>query len=205
MRELLAYWRTNARSNSNDLTTQSGVILSWLRQREDEMAADLVAIPTENPPGNNYRACVDLLEIHLRQAGLDRKRLGPGISKDDAADFPESLLAIHGSGERALYFHGHYDVVPAQTSAQFQPPRKEHFLFGRGSSAMKGGIVAMLFALRALKQFEVNLNGKIGLMLVRRKKQVEWMAQPGLYEKDCLGATQLERYSLIGPFQDVFV
>src|SRR5271170_4179205 len=159
----------NARSNSNDLTAQSFAILSWLRQREDEMAAlaaDLVAIPTENPPGNSYSACVDLLEIHLRQAGLDCKRLGPGISKDDEADSPESLLATHGSGVGALYFHGHDDVLPAQTSAQFQPLRKEHFLFGRGSSDMKGGIVAMLFAIRALKQFEVNLNGKIGLMLV---------------------------------------
>lgn len=185
----------NARSNSNDLAAQSGAILSWLRQREDEMAAvaaDLVAIPTENPPGNNYCACVDLLEIHLRQAGLDCKRLGPGISKDDAADSPESLLATHGGGERALYFHGHYDVVPAQTSAQFQPLRKEHFLFGRGSSDMKGGIVAMLFAIRALKQFEVNLNGKIGLMLVPNEETggmdgTAWLVREGLLGRDAIG------------------
>jgi succinyl-diaminopimelate desuccinylase len=184
-----------ARSNSNDPTAQSGAILSWLRQREDEMAAvaaDLVAIPTENPPGENYRACVDLLEIHLRQVGLDCKRLGPGVSKDDAEDSPESLLATHGSGERALYFHGHYDVVPAQTPAQFQPLRKGHFLFGRGSSDMKGGIVAMLFAIRALKQFEVNLNGKIGLMLVPNEETggmdgTAWLVREGLLGRNAIG------------------
>lgn len=110
----------------NDLTAQSDAVLSWLRQREDEIAAllaDLVAIPTENPPGKNYRACVDLLETHLRQVGLDCERLGPSVAKNDAEDSPESLLATHGSGERALYFHGHYDVVPSQVSGQFQPER----------------------------------------------------------------------------------
>jgi succinyl-diaminopimelate desuccinylase len=58
--------------------TLSGPILSWLRQREDEISAllaELVAIPTENPPGKNYRPCVDLLETSLRQAGLDCQRL----------------------------------------------------------------------------------------------------------------------------------
>jgi hypothetical protein len=42
---------------SNDVTAQSAAVLSWLRQREDEMAAllaDLVTIPTENPPVNAW-------------------------------------------------------------------------------------------------------------------------------------------------------
>src|SRR3981081_4420710 len=49
-------------------------LLTWLRQREDEMAAllaELVAIPTENPPGKNYHACADLLESRLRQCCLE--------------------------------------------------------------------------------------------------------------------------------------
>src|SRR6266481_1127122 len=46
---------------------------AWLEPREDEMAAlleGLVSVPTENPPGRNYRACTDLLENNLCQAGL---------------------------------------------------------------------------------------------------------------------------------------
>jgi len=76
------------------------------------------------------------------------------------------VLAQYGRGERTLYFHGHYDVVPAQTAEQFKPLRKKHFLFGRGACDMKGGIVAMLYGMRALKEFSVKLDGKIGLMLV---------------------------------------
>jgi len=180
---------------SNDVTAQSAAILSWLRHQEDEMAAllaDLVAIPTENPPGKNYRACVDFLENHLRQAGLDCERWGPGVSRNDAANAPESLLATYRSGEPALYFHGHYDVVPAQTSAQFQPQRKEHFLFGRGSADMKGGIVAMLYAIRALKQAGVELKGRIGLTLVPNEEAggmdgTAWLAQQGLLGRDGIG------------------
>ena len=137
-------------------------ILSWLRQRHAEMASllsELVAIPTENPPGKNYRACVDLLEARLSQAGLNCHRLGPN---PDA----ETLLASYGTAERTLYFHAHYDVVPAQCSQQFQPARKDHFLFGRGSADMKGGIVAMFYAVRALKELGINLNGQICLTLV---------------------------------------
>ena len=137
-------------------------ILSWLRQHDGEMASllsELVAIPTENPPGKNYRACVDLLEARLSQAELHCHRLGPN---PDA----ETLLASYGTAERTLYFHGHYDVVPSQSSQQFQPARKDHFLFGRGSADMKGGIVAMFYAVRALKELGINLNGRICLTLV---------------------------------------
>ncbi len=166
----------------SDATTATA-LLAWLKPREDEMAAllaELVAIPTENPPGTNLQPCADLLERRLREAGLACERTpvdrrsqtrvttpsnAPSIEQD-AGDIPVSLLAEHGRGDRALYFHGHYDVVPAQSPEQFQPTRKEHFLFGRGSCDMKGGIVAMLFAIRALKESGAQLNGKIGLTLV---------------------------------------
>jgi succinyl-diaminopimelate desuccinylase len=180
---------------SDDLTAQSGAILSWLEQREDEIAAllaDLVAIPTENPPGKHYRPCVDLLETHLREISLGCKRLESNVSRDGAERSPEILVATHGSGQRTLYFHGHYDVVPAQTSAQFQPLRKEHFLFGRGSADMKGGIVAMLYAIRALRQFKVDLKGRIRLVLVPNEETggtdgTAWLAQQGLLGRDGIG------------------
>jgi succinyl-diaminopimelate desuccinylase len=144
-------------------------IPSWLGERKEEMAAllaELVAIPTENPPGNDYRACSDLLEQRIRGLGLECKRLAAAGAGDPRADDPASLLASYGSGERTLYFHGHYDVVPAQSAEQFRPIRKENFLFGRGACDMKGGIVAMLYAMLAIRECGEKLNGRIGLMLV---------------------------------------
>jgi succinyl-diaminopimelate desuccinylase len=174
---------------------QSSAILSWLRQREDEMAAllaELVAIPTENPPGKNYRACTDLLEIRLREFGLDCERLGPGDSRRDTDGAPVSLQASYGGGQKAIYFHGHYDVVPAQSPEQFQPSRKEHFLFGRGSCDMKGGIVAMLYAILALKATRAEWNGRIALTLVPNEETggeggSAWLSREGFLGRNGVG------------------
>ena len=170
---------------------QSSALLSWLRQREDEMAAllaELVAIPTENPPGNQYARCADLLETRLREAGLECHRAQPPENVKDGAPAPASLLATYGQGERTVHFHGHYDVVPAQSREQFQPARRDHFLFGRGSCDMKGGIVAMLYAFRALKESAAKLNGTIALTLVPDEETggqrgSAWLAQQGLLGK----------------------
>jgi len=130
------------------------------------LLAELVAIPTENPPGNNYPACADLLENRFRQCGLECERLEAGDSKEGTSDSPVSLIANYGRGGQVLYFHGHYDVVPAQSREQFRPSRKDHFLFGRGACDMKGGIVAMLYAILALKECGAELDGRLALTLV---------------------------------------
>ena len=170
-------------------------ILAWLRQREDEMAAllsELVAIPTENPPGRNYPACAALLERRLRNFGLDCERFEPADPEKKSGEAPACLLACYGRGKRTLYFHGHYDVVPAQSAQQFEPVRKGHFLFGRGSCDMKGGIVAMLYAILALKECGAELNGRAGLMLVPNEETggadgSEWLAQQGLMGRNGIG------------------
>jgi succinyl-diaminopimelate desuccinylase len=176
-------------------TVQADSIHSWLQHREDEMAAllaELVAIPTENPPGKNYGACADLLERRMREAGLACERFSSAGANKEASDVPICLLGSSGAGDRALYFHGHYDVVPAQSAEQFQPIRKEHFLFGRGACDMKGGIVAMLYAIRALKEAGEKLNGRIVLTLVPNEETggedgSAWLAQQGLLGRNGIG------------------
>jgi succinyl-diaminopimelate desuccinylase len=170
-------------------------LVEWLEEREDEIAAllaELVAIPTENPPGKNYRSCADLLENRVRQVGLACERLEAGEQKERTGDGPVCLLANYGRGERILYFHGHYDVVPAQTREQFEPLRKDHFLFGRGSCDMKGGIVAMLYAILALKECGAELHGGIGLTLVPNEetggeKGSAWLAAQGRLGRGGIG------------------
>src|SRR6266403_85215 len=183
-----------SKTKSGD-ATRIGALLSWLGQREDEIAAllgELVAIATENPPGKNYRACADFLEKRLRQCGLECERLEAGDSKEAAGDSPVSLIATYGRGKRVFYFHGHYDVVPAQSREQFQPSRKDHFLFGRGSCDMKGGIVAMLYAILALKASGAELDGGIALTLVPNEETggeggSGWLAAQGRLGRGGIG------------------
>jgi succinyl-diaminopimelate desuccinylase len=170
-------------------------LIRWLRQREEEMAAllaELVAVPTENPPGRKYRECAELLESRVGKLGLECKRLMPLPDDGCADDNPPSLSVSYGRGERTLYFHGHYDVVPAQSEQQFQPLRKDHFLFGRGACDMKGGIVAMLFAILALRDFGGELDGKVNLIVVPDEETggargSAWLAGQGLLGRDGIG------------------
>src|SRR5260370_41658435 len=156
------------------------------------LVADLDAIPTENAPGKNYRACADLLENRLRQGGLECERLEAGEAKEGTGDNPVCLVANYGWGERVLYFHGHYDVVPAQAREQFHPLRKDHFVFGRGTCDMKGGIVAMFYAILALKECDGELGGRSALTLVPNEETggkggSEWLAAQGRLGRGGIG------------------
>ena len=121
----------------------------------EEMIAftrELVAIPTENPPGNNYRRCALAIARKLEEIGLE-----PAIIETPGDGAGYCVLAFHGRGERVLHFHGHYDVVPRSVDGQFEPVIKGGNLFGRGSSDMKSGLAAMIYAVKAIRQAGVEL------------------------------------------------
>jgi len=115
-------------------------IRKWLDANRSEMIdflSDLVSIASENPPGNRYVECVDRIQRQLDALGIASDRVGQSlVSRTDA--------------DRVLVFHGHYDVVPAQDPSQFQPRIEKGTMFGRGTCDMKGGVVAMIYAARAL-------------------------------------------------------
>lgn len=126
-------------------------------------ARDLVGIPSENPPGKCYRECAARIRAEL-------DRLGLACQVVEASGFPElprhNLLSFHGDGQRTLYFHGHYDVVPAQSADQFAPRVESGMLFGRGAADMKAAVAGMIYAVSFLKECRVPLQGRVGLCIV---------------------------------------
>jgi succinyl-diaminopimelate desuccinylase len=133
---------------------------SRLRQRLCEpamldLAKRLIAIPSENPPGNQYEECARTLLDELDRLGFDEVR------REEAC-----VLASVGTGPRTLYFSGHYDVVPAQCGHQFAPRVEGANLFGRGSSDMKSGLAAMIHAAAAARDEGLLNTGRIGIVLV---------------------------------------
>jgi succinyl-diaminopimelate desuccinylase len=168
-------------------------IANWIEAHAEEIAgstSELIAIPTENPPGKNYRQCADILERMLRDAGLVYER----VATDGEA---ACLFAEYGAGDPVLYFHGHYDVVPAQGAEQFIARRERDFLFGRGSCDMKSGLVAMLFAVRALQECGVALDGRLALAIVPDEETggargSAWLAKQGLLGRGAIGMLTAE-------------
>jgi acetylornithine deacetylase/succinyl-diaminopimelate desuccinylase-like protein len=120
-----------------------------------ELTKRLIAIPSENPPGNHYEESIGTLTEELKQLGFN------DVRREGAC-----VLASAGTGPRTLYFSGHYDVVPGQSRDQFQPRMEGANLFGRGSSDMKSGLAAMIHAAAAARDEGLLKGGRIGVVLV---------------------------------------
>ena len=140
-----------------------------IASRRDEMAeltAELVSIDTENPPGRNYERCLRFLGERLEPLGFDAdiERIDNGNADQD---YPRYWLrSVLGDSGPTVYFHGHVDVVPAQSRDQFDPKVTNATIFGRGSTDMKGGLVSMIYAMWALREAEVLLGGRIAFQVV---------------------------------------
>lgn len=133
--------------------TGAAEVRSWLEPRADEMAEllmRLVELATENPPGRGLGACAALL-----QDAMDRLGFAPELIELEPRGELEQPAVVRGGagkGARPVYFHGHFDVVPAQSPEQFRPRRGDGRITGRGSADMKGGLVSMLYGAAAARE-----------------------------------------------------
>jgi acetylornithine deacetylase/succinyl-diaminopimelate desuccinylase family protein len=138
-----------------------------LRCEMIDFTRELVAIASENPPGQHYTACVAAIASRLDALGLPCERIpfkrGRGSHDESGAAVVVSAV---GSGNRTLYFSGHYDVVPVNTPGQCAPVLRGKTLFGRGTADMKGGLAAMLYGAVALHRVRATLEGRVGLVFV---------------------------------------
>jgi len=162
------------------------------RDRADlvALASELIRVPSENPPGKRYASCATLISRRLRELGFGVRTLNP------SGDGP-CVVGTYGEGGRALYFSGHYDVVPAQDRSQFEPAVRKGNLHGRGAADMKGGIAAMAFAIRALAASGFEPKGRVISISVPDEETsgprgTIALARAGLIEPDAIGMLTME-------------
>jgi acetylornithine deacetylase/succinyl-diaminopimelate desuccinylase family protein len=169
----------------NEMGNSNSMLISLQNRLAETAMLDitqrLIAIPSENPPGNHYEECTSILLEELSKLGFDN------IKREGAC-----VLGTVGSGTRTLYFSGHYDVVPAQSRDQFHPRIEGANLFGRGSSDMKAGLAAMIHAAAAARDAGFLKNGRIGIVLVPDEETAgpqgsRDLAARGILGKDAIG------------------
>jgi succinyl-diaminopimelate desuccinylase len=142
-------------------------VLDWLALRADEMAellVRLVACETENPPGRGLAECADVLCEAMHRLGLRPEVLE--LAPTGTLTEPRIVRGAAGEAAPVVYFHGHFDVVPAQDRAQFRAVRRGGTITGRGTADMKGGIVSMLYGAAAARELGLLERGRIVIHLV---------------------------------------
>lgn len=151
-----------------------------------QFTQELMAIATENPPGRLYKPCVDRIVSKLTALELPSEVIAVPMG-DSLLEPRYCVLSHYGSGQRTFYFHGHYDVVPAASPDQYQPYVDGERLYGRGSSDMKGGLAAMIYALKALQDCAAPLASRVGLTIVPDEETGGAFGSSYLFEAGILG------------------
>ncbi|WP_302080103.1 M20 family metallopeptidase [Salinibaculum rarum] len=133
------------------MTDAHAVVTSFLddhRQSLVDQAGDLLAVDTQNPPGETA-PLVDTLEQTLSELGLRTDRVVADPAK------PNLVATLPGQSDRTLLYNGHLDTVPYDADAWTYDPLGERDgdrLYGRGATDMKGAVAAMVAAARAFAE-----------------------------------------------------
>jgi acetylornithine deacetylase/succinyl-diaminopimelate desuccinylase-like protein len=167
-------------------------VRDWIEHRADEMAdllIRLVTCETENPPGRGLAECAELLGAEMDHLELRSEILE--LDPTGSLAEPRIVRGTAGNGERLVYFHGHFDVVPVQDRAQFIAERRDGTITGRGTADMKGGIVSMLYGAAAAQDLGLLGDGRIVIHLVCDEETGSAVGSEHLRQHDLIDRTAL--------------
>lgn len=144
-------------------------ILAEIDRATDEMVAytaDLVRIPTVNPPGDEYEACARFLGDDLQRRGFEVEYIAAEGRAEHTARHPRVNVvgSRRGGPGPVVHLNGHFDVVPAGAGWTVDPFGglvRDGKIYGRGVCDMKAGIAASVFAAEAIARAGLALPGSI--------------------------------------------
>jgi acetylornithine deacetylase/succinyl-diaminopimelate desuccinylase family protein len=164
---------------------QTTAVLSAVDGAEDEIVTflqEFLGFRTEsqNPEAAHFLdeadRCREFLDDFLGQDGFTTQRWeAQGVTFERHPVLAARLEG--GGGGRSLALNGHYDVVPAGDLGAWDHDAwgrdiVDGKLFGRGAVDMKGGIAAMLWAVRCVRRAGVELAGDVWAHLVSDEEVV---------------------------------
>ncbi|MFX0057119.1 MAG: M20 family metallopeptidase [Candidatus Hodarchaeota archaeon] len=126
----------------------------------------LVQTNSYNPPGNEKSIAL-IIEQYLKEAGIKVEI----FSFDNNRANLIAYLNENTEGRNLLY-NGHMDVVPPGSEQDWKNDpldaytKRNKYIYGRGAADMKGGLAAMVIALKILKKLEIRVSGNLILNTV---------------------------------------
>jgi succinyl-diaminopimelate desuccinylase len=144
-------------------------VLAEVDRAVDEIVqytADLVRIPTINPPGEVYADCAHFIGSDLERRGFAVEYIEAEGCAEHTHRHPRLNIvgSRRGGSGPVVHLNGHFDVVPAGggwTVDPFGGIVRDGRIYGRGVCDMKAGIAAAVFAAEAIARAGVPLPGTI--------------------------------------------
>lgn len=159
-------------------------------QRQKELlklCSEMIQIPSVNPPGD-VSVIVRYITEYLKDHGISFQIVG-------AREDRPNILARYGvPGGKRLVFNGHCDVVPVGDESRWEFPPfsgeiRDGLMLGRGTSDMKCGLGAFLFAVTVLADAGVQLSGEVLMTIVPDEETggacgTKWLFEQGYIQGD---------------------
>lgn len=132
-----------------------------------DFTAELVRLPTVNPPGEGYEECARVIGERLRRGAFTVEYL-PAEGRPEHTKRHPRLNVVGtrpGKGKGpVVHLNGHFDVVPAGegwTVDPFGGDVRDGKIWGRGTGDMKAGLAAAVYAAEALRRAGVETAGTL--------------------------------------------
>ena len=123
-----------------------------------KLTQDLVSIPSHKDIPNREKEVAEYIYNFCKQNGFSVEY------QDVEGERKNVIVYLNGEGTgKTLMFNGHTDTVPPYNMIiePYDPIIKDGFIWGRGTSDMKGPIASMLIAMLAIKRSNRNMKGNI--------------------------------------------
>jgi acetylornithine deacetylase/succinyl-diaminopimelate desuccinylase-like protein len=162
-----------------------------IERRRDEaigLFADLVRIPSPNPPGGGEKDVARYCKAYL-------EALGAEVTQHEFQEGrTQNVALLRGrTGGKTLLFVSHLDTTPITEEGWTYPPLSativDGWLYGRGSNNMKVGLAAAMFAQRVIRDLGIPLEGNVASVHSADEMNGGWvglgeLAKRGLVEAD---------------------
>lgn len=160
-----------------------------------EFTADLLRIPTVNPPGDAYVECAEAIGRRLEAFGFAVDYpVAEGRAEHTASHPRMNVVGLRqGRSMRPLvHLNGHFDVVPVGAGWTVDPfggMVRDGRIYGRGSCDMKAGITAAIYAAEALRRAGIELQGSVEVSGTVDEESggfagMAWLAEQGRLSAD---------------------
>ncbi|MFT4414082.1 peptidase [Fredinandcohnia humi] len=157
---------------------QKEMIRRWIKQNRGKGIRLLKKLVQEPSLQGNEGSSQAIVIEKCRELGLEIDIWEPNGTtllnhpyfvspRNNFMNSPNVVGVLKGSGGgKSLLLNGHIDVVPEGDKANWEydpysAEVKDGKLYGRGSTDMKGGNVALLLALEAIKEMGIRLKGDV--------------------------------------------